>query len=116
MICWRYKEVYFKNCKVKVLKVLITDDFLVHHVLNMRFKQLKNGQGEKCEINELITICLQEDDKMNRNMVESAHLVVGPNPGKKITIKKFRSHKRNNQAILTIHQILKIAQTKESKS
>lgn len=53
-----------------------------HHVLNSRlveFEQLKihyNAQREKWGIDVRITICIHEEGRMNRNMVESAHLTI----------------------------------------
>ncbi|KAL8143523.1 hypothetical protein V2J09_016555 [Rumex salicifolius] len=65
--------------KLKALKLEITDDFLVHLVLlslPTQFTQFKvsyNTQKEKWTLNELISQCVQEEDKIQRDKTESAH-------------------------------------------
>ncbi|KAL8142673.1 hypothetical protein V2J09_015705 [Rumex salicifolius] len=65
--------------KLKALKLEITDDFLVHLVLlslPTQFTQFKvsyNTQKEKWTLNELISQCVQEEDRIQRDKTESAH-------------------------------------------
>ena len=65
--------------KLKALKLEINDDLLVHLVLlslPAQFSQFKvsyNTQKEKWTLNELISQCVQEEDRIQRDKTESAH-------------------------------------------
>nr|KAJ0213750.1 hypothetical protein LSAT_V11C400160130 [Lactuca sativa] len=65
--------------KLKALKLEISDDFLVHLVLlslPAQFNQFKvsyNCQRDKWTLNELISFCVQEEEKMKQETTESAH-------------------------------------------
>ncbi|KAM7484845.1 hypothetical protein LguiA_000854 [Lonicera macranthoides] len=62
--------------KLNDLKVTVSDPFLVHMALNSlpaKFEQLKvsyNTQKEAWDLNELISICAQEEDRHKQNIME----------------------------------------------
>ncbi|XP_016652698.1 PREDICTED: uncharacterized protein LOC107882021 [Prunus mume] len=67
--------------KLKALKIPIADPFLVHLALNSlpsQFAQLKviyNAQKDKWSLNELISICVQEEARMKKEKeVNTVHL------------------------------------------
>ncbi|CAL2240346.1 unnamed protein product [Prunus armeniaca] len=67
--------------KLKALKIPIADPFLVHLALNSlpsQFAQLKviyNAQKDKWSLNELISICVQEEARMKKEKeVDTVHL------------------------------------------
>ena len=66
--------------KLKTLKIEISEDILVHIILNSLpnafdpFKVSYNCQREKWSLNELISFCVQEEERLKRNKTESAHL------------------------------------------
>nr|XP_018628690.1 uncharacterized protein LOC104103254 [Nicotiana tomentosiformis]XP_033513866.1 uncharacterized protein LOC104103254 [Nicotiana tomentosiformis] len=68
--------------KLNNLGVTITDDFLVHQSLRSlpeQFNQLKtayNAQKDKCNVDELITVCMVEEGRIQKEKVEGvANLV-----------------------------------------
>lgn len=68
--------------KLKALKLELSDDLLVHLVLislPVQFGQFKvsyNCQKEKWTLNELISYCVQEEERLKQDRTESAHLAV----------------------------------------
>ena len=66
--------------KLKALKLELSDDLLVYLVLlslPAQFSQFKvsyNSQKEKLTLNELISYCLQEEERLKQEKAESAHL------------------------------------------
>ncbi|GMJ01540.1 hypothetical protein HRI_003823200 [Hibiscus trionum] len=66
--------------KLKALKIELSEDLLVLMVLvslPAQFNQFKisyNCQKEKWTLNELISHCVQEEDRLKRDKTESAHL------------------------------------------
>ena len=66
--------------KLKALKLESSDDLLVHLVfisLLAQFGQFKvsyNTQKYKWSLNELISHCAQEEERLQRERTESAHL------------------------------------------
>lgn len=66
--------------RLKTLKIEISEDVLVHIVLNSLpitfdpFKVSYNCQKEKWSLNELISYCVQEEERLKQNKTESAHL------------------------------------------
>ena len=66
--------------KLKTLKLDLSEDILVHLVLIFlltQFSQFKvsyNAQKDEWTINELISYCVQEKDKLKQEMTESTHL------------------------------------------
>ncbi|KAL6322006.1 hypothetical protein AAG906_003147 [Vitis piasezkii] len=66
--------------KLKALKLELSDDLLVHLVLislPAQFNQFKvsyNCQKDKWTLNELISFCVQEEERLKQDRTESAHL------------------------------------------
>ncbi|CAH9119204.1 unnamed protein product [Cuscuta europaea] len=73
-------EMSYNVSRLKTLKIEISEDVLVHIVLNSLpiafdpFKVRYNCQKEKWSLNELISYCVQEEERMKQNKTESAHL------------------------------------------
>ncbi|XP_022859043.1 uncharacterized protein LOC111379841 [Olea europaea var. sylvestris] len=67
--------------KLKGLNLELSDDLLVHLVLislPTQFNQFKvsyNCQKEKWSLNELISYCVQEEERLKQDRTEVAHLV-----------------------------------------
>ncbi|XP_022880462.1 uncharacterized protein LOC111397696 [Olea europaea var. sylvestris] len=66
--------------KLKGLKLQRSDDLLVHLVLislpaqSSQFKVSYNCQKEKWSLNELISYCVQEEERLKQERTENAHL------------------------------------------
>ncbi|KAF7812098.1 Retrovirus-related Pol polyprotein from transposon TNT 1-94 [Senna tora] len=66
--------------ELKTLEVELPDSFLVYSILNSLppqygpFKISYNTHKQKCSINELLTMCVQEEGRLLAEMGESAHL------------------------------------------
>ena len=66
--------------KLKALKLELSEDLLVHLVLislPAQFSQFKvsyNCQKEKWTLNELISYCVQEEERLKQEQAESAYL------------------------------------------
>ncbi|RVW24315.1 Retrovirus-related Pol polyprotein from transposon TNT 1-94 [Vitis vinifera] len=66
--------------KLKALKLELSDDLLVHLVLislPAQFNQFKvsyNCQKDKWTLNELISFCVQEEERLKQDKTKSAHL------------------------------------------
>ncbi|XP_022853742.1 uncharacterized protein LOC111375173, partial [Olea europaea var. sylvestris] len=73
-------EMSHNASKLKGLKFELSDDLLVHLVLIsllVQFSQFKvshNWQTEKWSLNELISYCVQEEERLKQERTESAHL------------------------------------------
>ncbi|XP_027157958.1 uncharacterized protein LOC113759580 [Coffea eugenioides] len=67
--------------KLKSLKVEISESFLVHFILNSflsEYTPLKisyNTHKDKWSINELLTMCVQEAERLKHETLESVHLM-----------------------------------------
>ncbi|XP_052294166.1 uncharacterized protein LOC127901262 [Citrus sinensis] len=67
--------------RLKSLEIEISKSFLVHFILNSLpqdygpFKISYNTHKEKWSINELLTLCVQEEGRLNQETMESAHTV-----------------------------------------
>ena len=67
--------------QLKSLKIEMFESFLFHFILNSLpskyglFKISCNTHKEKYSINELLTMCVQKERRLNQEMIESAHLV-----------------------------------------
>ncbi|XP_027102953.1 uncharacterized protein [Coffea arabica] len=67
--------------KLKSLKVEISESFLVHFILNSflsEYTPLKisyNTHKDKWSINELLTMCVQEEKRLKHETLESVHLM-----------------------------------------
>ena len=62
---------------LKALKLELSDDLLMHLVLisiPAQFKVSYNCQRDKWTLNELISYCVQEEERLKQEMTESAHL------------------------------------------
>jgi len=77
--------------KLKALKLELSENLLVYLVLillHVQFSQFKvcyNCQKEKWTLNELISYCVQEEERLKHEKSESTHLVnTAKNKGKKI--------------------------------
>lgn len=66
--------------KLKALKLELSDDLLVHLILislPTQFSQFKvsyNCQKEKWSLNELISYCVQEEERLKQDRTENVHL------------------------------------------
>ncbi|XP_073041741.1 uncharacterized protein [Primulina eburnea] len=66
--------------RLKAFKLELSEDIVVHLVLislPARFNQFKisyNTQKEKWTLNELIAQCVQEEERLKQDVIESAHL------------------------------------------
>ena len=66
--------------KLKALKLELSEDLLMHLVLISllslfsQFKVSYNCQKEKWTLNELISYCVQEEERLEEEQAESAHL------------------------------------------
>ena len=73
-------EISNVTSKLKALKLELSEDLLMHLVLislPAQFSQFKvsyNFYKEKWTLNELISHCVQEGDRLKQNKIESAHL------------------------------------------
>ena len=73
-------EMFNLVTRLKVLKLELSEDILVHLVLISLptqfslFKISYNTQKEKWTLNELIAQCVQEDERLKQEKIESAHL------------------------------------------
>ncbi|XP_062017162.1 uncharacterized protein LOC133733550 isoform X1 [Rosa rugosa] len=84
--------------KLKSLNMNIDDPFLVHMLLNSfpdqysHLKSLYNTQKEKWSLNELISICVQEEDEMlKRGKAVSINYIVKPKNKKTFGNKNFKA-------------------------
>ena len=68
--------------KLKALKLQLSDDLLVHLVLISLLAQFSqftmsyNTQKDKWTLNDLISHCVQEEEKIKKDKTESAHLAL----------------------------------------
>ena len=75
--------------KLKSLKLELGEDLLVYLVLislHVHFGQFKvsyNTQKDKWSLNELIYHCVQEEERLQRDRTESAHLTLTSQKKKK---------------------------------
>ncbi|XP_074304695.1 uncharacterized protein LOC141639478 [Silene latifolia] len=75
--------------KLKALKLDLSEDLLVHLVLISLPKKFShftvsyNCQKEKWTLNELISHCVQEEERLKQERTESAHLASSSKDGKK---------------------------------
>ncbi|PKI69117.1 hypothetical protein CRG98_010472 [Punica granatum] len=76
--------------QLKTLKIDISEPFLVHFILNSLpaeygpFKISYNTHKEEWSITELLTMCVQEEERMKHDKLEVAYLATRPkSKGKK---------------------------------
>ena len=83
-------EMFHTASRLKALKIELSEELLVLMILvslSAQFNQFKisyNCQKEKWTLNELISHCVQEEERLKRDKSESAHLANAPkDKGKK---------------------------------
>nr|CAN60060.1 hypothetical protein VITISV_038796 [Vitis vinifera] len=92
--------------RLKALDIPIPDKFIVHQALNtlpFSFSQIKaayNTLNQSWGVNDLITKCVAEEEKLKRENNESTHLVALGKPNNQKRVEKarkpnFHSHKKN---------------------
>ncbi|PKI70508.1 hypothetical protein CRG98_009013 [Punica granatum] len=70
--------------QLKTLKIDISESFLVHFILNSLpaeygpFKISHNTHKEEWSITELLTMCVQEEERMKHDKPKVAHLATRP--------------------------------------
>ena len=88
--------------KLKALKLALSQDLLVHLVLISlpsqfnHFKVSYNCQKESWSLNELISHCDQEEERLKQDKIESAHLA-STSKDKRIK-KRKKSHETTGKA------------------
>ncbi|RDY14561.1 Copia protein, partial [Mucuna pruriens] len=86
-------EVSNLTAKLKSLKLELDEDLIVHLVLISlpthfaKFKMNYNPQKDKWSLNELISHCVQEEERVQRDKTESAHFALTSQNKKKKNIK-----------------------------
>ncbi|XP_028114160.1 uncharacterized protein LOC114312148 [Camellia sinensis] len=79
-VCKHIMEMRDIAARLKSLEIEISESFLVNFILNSlpveyeAFQISYNTQKEKWSINELLTMCVQEEERLKHGKVESAHL------------------------------------------
>jgi transposase InsO family protein len=96
--------------KLKALKLEISDDLLVHLALISlpshfgQFKVSYNCQKEKWTLNELISHCVQEEERLKQDKTESAHVATTSKPKASAKRKKSNQTKDNKDAAVTTNK------------
>ena len=82
--------------RLKSLEIEMSESFLVHFILYSLpsefgpFKISYNTRKEKWSINELLTMCVQEEGRLNQERIESAHLAIhDKKPSRKGKVKRL---------------------------
>ena len=66
--------------QLKSLEIEMSESFFIHFILNSLptefgpFNISYNTHKEKWSINELLTMCVQEEERLNQESIESAYL------------------------------------------
>ncbi|XP_060960787.1 uncharacterized protein LOC133031322 [Cannabis sativa] len=101
-------EMHHIVSRLRTLKIELSDDVLVLMVLLTlppQFNQFKisyNCQKEKWTLNELMSHCVQKEERLKKDKVESAHLATNPKvKGKK---RKFENEAAKGQVQKKQHQ------------
>ena len=106
-VCDYILKMVHLHTKLKTYDIPTPDKFIVHQALNSlpsSFSQIKtayNTLNQTWGVNDLITKCVVEEEKLKRENNESAHLVaIGKLNNQKRVAKarkpNFHSHKKNN--------------------
>ncbi|GKV46366.1 hypothetical protein SLEP1_g53351 [Rubroshorea leprosula] len=88
--------------RLNSLKVTITKPFLVHKALNSlltsfgQIRTIYNAQKETWNVNQLISICVQEEENRKKQKVESVNLVYQPHSGKDSHSKGYSHHHKRS--------------------
>lgn len=86
--------------KFKELKLELPEDLIVHLVLISlptyfgQFKVSYNTQKDKWSLNELISQCVQEEERLKRDKTESAHLATSSQNKRKKPAENFSQNKK----------------------
>ena len=78
---WAHYENEEYCSKLKSLEIEIFESFLVHFILNSLpleygpFKISYNAHKDKWSINELLTMCVQEEERLKHEAPKSTHMV-----------------------------------------
>lgn len=101
---WEYiMEMSNLASKLKALKLELSEDLIVHLVLislPTHFRQFKvsyNTQKDKWSLNELISHCVQEEDRLKRDKTESAHLATSSLNKRKKLAGNFSQNKKTKE-------------------
>ncbi|KAL2513398.1 hypothetical protein Adt_18998 [Abeliophyllum distichum] len=87
--------------KLKALKLELSEDLLVHLVLISlpaqygQFKVSYNTQKDKWTLNELISHCVQEEERLKKDRTEGAHLSTNPRDKKRKRKLQLGHHNKN---------------------
>jgi hypothetical protein len=91
------------TAQLKSLEVDISDSFLVHFILNSLpieyspFKISYNTHKDKWSVNELLTMCVQEEERLNQEKPQSVHCVDTHDKGKSKRGKSVLNLKKDNK-------------------
>jgi hypothetical protein len=89
--------------QLKSLKVDISESFLVHFILNSLlteytpFKISYNTHKDNWSVNELLTICVQEEERLKHEKPQSVHFVATHEKGKSKRGKSAPHPKKDNK-------------------
>jgi hypothetical protein len=89
--------------QLKSLEVDISDSFLVHFILNSLpteyspFKISYNTHKDKWSVNELLTMCVQEEERLKQEKPQSVHFVATHDKGKSKRGKSAPHLKKDNK-------------------
>lgn len=84
--------------RLNSLKVTNTEPFLVHQALNSlphtfsHVRTIYNAQKETWNVNQLISVCVQEEEIQKKLKEESVNLVYHPHSGKGSNGKGYSHH------------------------
>ncbi|XP_050890807.1 uncharacterized protein LOC127096256 [Lathyrus oleraceus] len=86
--------------KLKALKLELPEDLIVHLVLISlpayfwKFKVSYSTHKNKWSLNELISHCVQEEERLKRDKTENAHLATNSQNKRKKLVGKFSPNKK----------------------
>lgn len=79
-MCEHIMQMKDMTTQLKPLKMEISKSFLVHFIMNStpskysNFKISYNTHKNEWSVNELLTMCVQEDDRLKNERPESVHV------------------------------------------
>ena len=91
------------SAQLNAMEVTISDTFLVHFILNSlpyeyeAFKISYNTHQAKWSVNELMTMCVQEEERLRGERNQAVHFVshkAGKNSGKDKSVQKKARRRR----------------------
>lgn len=89
--------------KLNILKLELPEDLIVHFVLISlpthfgQFKVSYNTHKDKWSLNELISHCVQEEERLKRDKSESAHLATNSQNKRNKPAGNFSQNKKANE-------------------